>query len=397
MGQPASAQRVGAQLTSAPLRPAWVEVDLGQLRKNFRLIHADKPSDVAMLSVVKDNAYGHGALTVARCAIDVGAKALAVSNLDEALHLRHSGIVEPILIFGTRPFAELPCCLEYSLIPCVDDLETAERLNALAAGNRRRHPVHLEIDTGMSRYGIRWDTRQQWMAAFQRFEWLELAGVMSHFAMSDELDKHFALLQLDRFRQCLDRLNTMGIRAPVRHLCNSGGFLDLPEAHFDLVRLGILPLGVYPSKVCRRIPGVSPVMTVKSKIMRIQNIQKGDSVGYGMRYRAPSKRRIGVMPIGYGDGFPRVRNQGEVLIHGQRTPIVGANAMDATMVDLTGLPDAREGDDVVIQGRQKDEVISVDEMAALKGTVSYEVLCGWRLRLPRIEVDHSTQAVESSS
>jgi alanine racemase len=169
-------------------------------------------------------------------------------------------------------------------------------------------------------------------------------------------------------------------------MCNSGGLLDLPQAHFDMVRTGILPLGVYPSQVCRRISGIEPIMSVKAKIVAIQNIQAGDKVGYSMHYTAPEPRKVGVLALGYGDGFPRVRNQGDVLIHGQRAPIVGGNAMDAMMVDLSDIPQSQVGDDVVVMGSQGEETISVHELAKLKGSVSYDILTNWSWRLPRVYV-----------
>jgi alanine racemase len=171
------------------------------------------------------------------------------------------------------------------------------------------------------------------------------------------------------------------------HLCNSGGFLDLPQAYFDMVRIGILTLGVYPSSVCRRIPGIEAVMSVKARIAGIQNLQPGDTVGYGMRFVAQSPRRIAVLPIGYGDGFPRVRNQGCALLHGRRAPIVGGIAMDALTVDITDIPEARMWDEAVLMGQQGNEEISVHEVAKLKNSVSYDVLTSWRGRLPRIYVN----------
>jgi len=167
-------------------------------------------------------------------------------------------------------------------------------------------------------------------------------------------------------------------------MCNSGGFLDLPGAHFDMVRVGILALGVYPSSVCRRLDGLAPIMTVKARIAAIQKLQPGDSVGYGMRYTAGSPRRVAVLPLGYGDGFPRVRNQGGALIHGQRAAMVGGVAMDALMVDITDIPRARLWDEAVLMGWQGDEEISVHDLAKLKNSVSYDILPGWRARLPRI-------------
>jgi alanine racemase len=168
------------------------------------------------------------------------------------------------------------------------------------------------------------------------------------------------------------------------HACNTGGYLDIPKAHFDMVRMGILPLGVYPSKVCRRISGLQPVMSVKTRIAATKQIEAGDTVGYGMRYRAESPRTIAVLPIGYGDGFPRVRNTGQVLVHGKRAPIIGGNAMDAMMIDITDIPQTRLWDEVVIMGKQGEDEISVHDLAAWGGTVSYDIMTRWSVRMPRV-------------
>ncbi len=372
-----------------PHRPAWIEIDLARLRKNYQIINQDKPKGVKLLSVVKDEAYGHGALAVARTALANGASFLALGNLDEAMQLRERGVRARMLMFGERQESELPWCVEHDLTICINDRRMADLLAHAAAGAGKRVPVHLKINTGMNRYGVRWSEAAALAEAICATKSLELEGVMSHFSMSDELDKTFANLQIERFNQVLSALAAKGINVRHRHLCNSGGFLDLPQAHFDMVRIGMLQHGIYPSKVCRRIPGIESTMTVKARVAGIQNLAKGDVVGYGMRYEAPSARRIAVIPAGYGDGFPRVRNQGCVLLGGRRAPLVGGVAMDAFMVDVTELPDVRLWDEAVLMGRQGNDEISVHEVAQWKNSVSYDVLAGWRARLPRIYLNGS--------
>ena len=367
-----------------PRRPAWVEIDLAQLSRNWDLINQAKPPALRVLAVVKDEAYGHGALAAARVALAHGAVMLATATLDEALALRAGGIRAPLLLFGARPEAELPWCLEYDLACCVGDLVTARRLAELATARGKRAVVHLEFDTGMSRYGVRWTAAAPLLAQLASLPTLELAGVMTHFAMSDEADKTFAREQLARFNQALAAWPGAPASPPLRHLCNSGGFLDLPEAHGDMVRLGILPLGVYPSAVCRRLPGLAPAMSVHAAVAIVRELLPGDTVGYGMRYQATTRRRLAVLPLGYADGFPRVRNQGYVLIAGRRAPILGGVAMDAMMVDVTEAPEVRPGDEAVLLGRQADEEITAHDVARWKGTVSYEVMTAWRARLPRV-------------
>src|SRR5947207_5297503 len=370
--------------TTFPLRPAWTEIDLGRLRRNLQLIRRDLPAKVRLLAVVKDEAYGHGALDVARIAIEEGASCLGLSTLEEAMTLRDAGITAPLLLLGERQEAELPWCVAHDLTVCVNEPNTVRKLARVAAAAGKRMPVHVKVHTGMSRYGVRWDEALPLIELICSEKSLVLDGVMSHFSQSDETDKTFANLQISRFDEVMKALAEKGIRVKYQHLCNSGGFLDLPHAHRDMVRTGILMFGIFPSSVCRRIPGIEPVMSVKARIAAIQKLEPGEVVGYGMRYTAATTRRIAVLPIGYGDGFPRVRNQGGALIHGKRAPILGGIAMDALMVDITDIPEAHLWDEAVLMGRQGGEEISVHEVAKLKGSVSYDVLTSWRARLPRI-------------
>ena len=375
-------------LDSLP-RPAWVEIDLRRLRQNFELIRRDKPAGLQILSVIKDEAYGHGALAVAQAALACGASFLGLSTLEEGVTLRQRGVRARLLLLGDREERELPWCIAHDLTCCVSEPHSVAALGELAARAGKRVPVHLKINTGMNRYGVRWSEAAALAAQIAATKPLLLEGVLSHFAQSDEADKTFALEQLARFEQVLRELAALGLAVKFKHLCNSGGFLDLPEAHFDMVRLGILPLGVFPSTVCRRIPGIEPVMSVKARIVAIQALEPGDTVGYGMRYKATSPRRIAVLALGYGDGFPRVRNQGCVLVHGQRCPLVGGVAMDAITVDITDVPAAGMGDEAVVMGRQGEDEISVHEVARLKNSVSYDVLVGWRARLPKVYVNEA--------
>jgi alanine racemase len=370
-----------------PLRSAWVEINLAQLRRNFRLILADKPAALKLMSVVKDDGYGHGILQVAKMALEHGVSSVAVSTLHEAMILRDAGFAASIMMLGERHGSELPWCVQHNLATCINDITTAEALSKAAVRAHKRVPVHVKIDTGMARYGVRWDSAMPLLEFIANEKSLLLEGVMSHFSQSDEQDKGYAKLQHGRFLGVLEAMETARLPVHYRHLCNSGGYLDLPQAHHDMVRIGILPLGVFPSQVCRRIKGVRPVMTVKARVSGVRTLQPGECVGYGMHYRAKESRRMAVLPVGYGDGYPRLRNQGHALIAGRRAPVIGGNAMDATMVDITDIPEAGMWSEAVLLGRQGNEEITARELAQWKGTVTYEVLVGWRTRLPRVYLD----------
>jgi alanine racemase len=370
-----------------PLRPAWVEINLAQLRRNLEIIRADMPPNLKWCSVAKDQAYGHGAMEIAREAVHAGASYVAVVTLDEALEVCNAPINVPILIFGERPQTELECCIENGFTIFVNEAAQAKQVDEIARKKCKSASVHVEIDTGLSRYGIRWTKALPVIESILQLANSRLAGIMTHFAMSDELDKTFAYEQLRRFEEVLQQLRERRLSPtppPIFHACNTGGYLDIPKAHFDMVRMGILPLGVYPSKVCRRISGLLPVMSVKTRIATIKQIEAGDTVGYGMRYRAESPRTIAVLPMGYGDGFPRVRNTGCVLVHGKRAPIIGGNAMDAMMIDITEIPQTQLWDEVVVMGKQGDDEISVHDLAAWGGTVSYDIMTRWSVRMPRV-------------
>jgi alanine racemase len=370
-----------------PPRPAWTEIDLGKLRRNLQLIRGDLPKNVQLMAVVKDEAYGHGALDVARVAVEEGAWGFGLSTLEEAMTLRDAGITAPLLLLGERQEAELEWCVAHDLTVCVNEPHNVRALAKIAAKFGKQVPVHLKIHTGMSRYGVRWDEALPLIEKIVAEKSLSLEGVMTHFSQSDETEKTFANLQFARFQEILTALEQRKISVTLRHTCNSGGFLDLPHTHLDMVRVGILLYGVFPSLVCRKIPGIEPVMSVKAKIAAIQKLKPGEVVGYGMRYTATSERRIAILPIGYGDGFPRVRNEGCALIHGRRAPLLGGIAMDALMVDITDIPQAQMWDEAVIMGRQGGEEITVRDIAKLKNSVTYDVLTSWRLRLRRKSVN----------
>lgn len=365
-------------------RPAWVEIDLDALASNIRILRMDLPSHVRLMHVVKDEAYGAGAGRAALTALRNGVDAFATFTVGEATQLRAAGVRAPILLLGERTPDEFAALPEYQLTTCLGSLEIARALNDFAHRSGQRIAAHIKVNSGMNRFGFPWRTASEWAPELARLTGIEISGALTHFAQSDELDKTFARQQLANFHRAIECLRAAGISPPCLHTCNSGGCVDLPEAHHDMVRVGILALGVYPSSVCRRLPGLRPVMTVKARIASIQELLPGDTVGYGMRYRAETPRRIAVLPLGYGDGFPRVRNEGCALLHGRKAPLVGGVSMDAITVDITEIPQAHLGDEAVLMGAQAGGEITAHDVAALKRSVSYDVLTGWRSRLPRV-------------
>lgn len=376
--------------------PAWVEIDLNALQNNLALIRRRLRPGVSWIHVIKDNAYGHGAHAVGTAGVRAGARALAVATLREAAELRQMGFRPPILLLGERLPEELESCLALGIMPSIGEAHVLAALEKLAERlPGGPFPVHLKVDTGMNRHGVRWEEALSMARRLAAHPQLQLAGVYSHFAMSDEADQTFARLQIDRFNRFLAELDAAGIRPGLRHMSNSGGFLQLPEADYDAVRIGLLPLGVYPSAVCRRLPGLRQIMSVRSRLVAVRLLRAGETYGYGLRYRAATDRRIAIVPLGYGMGYPRLVNQGAVLVRSRRAPLIGSVAMDALAVDVSDIPGVSPGEEVTLLGRQGEEEINARELAAWAGTVCYDLLTCWSERLPRRYTETATEETES--
>jgi len=369
------------------LSRAWLEVDQKVLQDNFELIFKDKPDQLKVLAVVKDNGLGHGTLEVAVAAIEAGADYLGVACLSEAMAVRKELENIPLLIFGERSEDELPICIQHNFSIQIQSVQQAEMIDRLSRENNKQTTVHLKVDTGMGRYGIAAEEAVEAFCQISRMKGIRAEGIMTHFAQSDEADKTFARQQWQRFETVLLQLEDRKRLPPLVHACNSGGFLDLPFAHGNMVRIGILPTGVYPSKVCRRIDidgqTLQPVMAAKTRVAFIKILQSGGSTGYGMHFKAERETRIAVLSVGYGDGYPRLRNKGFVLIDGMAAPIIGGNGMDATMVDITDIPNVQKGDAVTLLGREGEMEITATMIADWAGTVTYDILSRWTARMER--------------
>lgn len=334
-----------------------------------------------MAAVVKANAYGHGALGIARAALEAGADRLAVICVDEGEQLRRGGIAAPILVMGHSPASEARRIVELGLTPTVNSLEMGRALAREADALGVRLPVHLKVDTGLNRYGLPPREVVPLADALRELPSLEVEGIFTHFASADEGDKRFTLEQYTTFRSVVEKLPWI----PMRHVSNTATLLDRPEMSLDLVRPGVGLYGLYPSQYVSRSLNLRPALSLKSRIARLTPVAEGDGVSYGRTWRANRPSNIGLVMCGYADGLPRLlSNRGSVLVRGRRAPIVGRVCMDMCMADVTDVPDAAEGDDVVIIGRQGDQEISAADVAELCGTISYEILCGISARVPRL-------------
>ena len=368
------------------LRRTWAEIDLDALAHNYRRARELTGPGVRYLGVVKADAYGHGAVQVAERLEELGADYLAVSSLDEARELRHGGINAPILILGHTPPEMVPELIRYHITQAVSAQAKAEAYSAAAVGCGGTLKVHIKVDTGMSRLGFlvrdgHFDGGVAAIAASCALPGLEAEGIFTHFAVSDEDDSDsegYTRDQFALFMRVLDALAEKGRTFAIRHCANSGALARYPEMYLDMVRPGIALYGVGAD--AERLD-LRPVMTLKSSVSTIKIFDPDTDISYGRTYRTAGKARIGVLPIGYADGlFRGLSNRLSVVTDQGPAPIRGRICMDMTMVDLTGLPDVKVGSEVEIFGRRQ----SVDRLAEILNTISYELLCAVSKRVPRV-------------
>lgn len=367
------------------MRPTRAEISLPSLRFNLEEIRKRLGAGVQVMAVVKANGYGHGALGIAKALETFGVRYFGVAFLEEGIELRQGGVQSPILVLGGVLGAQVGEFLDHNLEITVSSLAIAERINeeARAAGKKAR--VHLKIDTGMERIGVRSDHALPFVESAARLPHLDLVGIFSHFATSDERDKSFAQVQLDRFTSVLDGMQQKGIDIPLKHIANSGAILDLPASYFSLVRPGIMLYGSYPTQETSESIPLKPALSLKSKIVYLKDVPPNTSISYGRKYTTSASTKIATIPIGYADGYSRrLTNQVEVLIHGSRYPGVGTICMDQMMIDVGEGAGIRVGDEVTLLGRDGSEAISLWDLANKLGTNSYEVLTGIAARVPRI-------------
>ena len=358
----------------------WAEIDLDAVADNVRLLKS-QANGAALLAVVKANAYGHGAVAVARAALAAGADRLGVICVDEGEQLRRAGITAPILVMGHTPAEEARRLVDLSLTPSVVSREVALALARVASERGIEVAVHLKVDTGLNRYGLPPSEAADLGRWLRDLAGVQVEGLFTHFASADERDKSHTLEQHRLFLSVAEQLDWV----PIRHVSNTATLLDMPDMSLEMVRPGLGIYGCYPSAQVNRSLPLRPALSLKSRVARLTSLAPGESVSYGRTWRASRPSLIGLVLCGYADGLPRaLSNRGSVLVRGQRAPIVGRVCMDMCMVDLSDIPDVAVDDEVVIIGRQGEEEISADEVAELCGTISYEILCGISARVSRL-------------
>lgn len=349
----------------------WAEIDLDAIAHNVQAIKAFVGERSAIIASVKANAYGHGLRPVARTALEAGASWLAVHRIQAAIALREAGITAPILLLGYIPPSGIDLILEHRITPTLVEFETAQLISAQAT-----HPVavHVKIDTGMSRYGLEPERTVDFIRDLTQLPHIVIEGIFSHFASADEPNLAFAHSQWTHFQTILQAVENAGFSIPMPHICNSAGLVSMPEAHLAAVRPGLLIYGMAPSP--QSVPPFSlrRALTLKSLVTKVRSLEPGITISYGRTFMTEHPTRTALVPLGYGDGYPRlVSNRGHVLVRGQPAPIRGRICMDQLVIDVTDIPGVQVGDEVVAIGRQGDAEITAEEVGAWAETINYEI------------------------
>jgi len=363
-------------------RRTIAEISLSAISSNL-----DKVRSIAgrrkIMAIVKASAYGHGTIPVVERLIAGGVDMLGVANVEEGVELRDAGISHPIVVLSGIVPDEIPAVIEYNLTPVIYNLPLVRSLSRLSSEKGKTTNIHIKIDTGMSRLGIIDEEAVEIIKEIAELKGIRLEGIMTHFADAD-LDKEYTVFQLKRFNNLIEGLKRIGINFPLCHAANSAAILTLRASLLDMLRPGIMLYGYLPSEQIHSI-ALKPALTLKSHILFIKRIPAGTPVSYGRTFITKRASSIAIVPVGYADGYNRLlSNRGEVLIKGERAPVIGRVCMDMTMVDVTDISGVREGDEVVLIGRQGEGFIGADEIAKKIGTIPYEILCSISSRVPRV-------------
>lgn len=364
---------------------AWAEVDLGAIAFNVRQFRRHVDGRAEIIAVIKANAYGHGAAPVGRAALQAGATRLAVHRASEGVELRQAGLAAPILIMGYTPPAGADAIVHGRLTPSVTTPEFARELSARATAAGATVPVHIKVDTGMSRYGLLPGEVVDFARSLLDLPGIRLEGLFTHFATADAADPTHVRRQLAVFEDVVAAVRAAGVAIPLIHAANSAATMRLPETHFDAVRVGVAMYGLDPSDEWPPPFEIRPALTLKSRVSRVRDLPAGTGISYGRTYITPAPATVALVPVGYGDGYHRIlSNRGRVLIRGQVAPIRGRVCMDQFVVDVTHIPGVAQDDEVVLVGQQGAARIRAEEVARLAETINYEVTTSLLPRVARI-------------
>ncbi|MBQ9599611.1 MAG: alanine racemase [Clostridia bacterium] len=365
----------------------WAEVDLDAIAHNIREIRKITNPNAQIMAVVKADAYGHGFLEVTKTLLENGADRLAVAVLQEGKQLRSRGVTVPILILGASGEETVEDLINFDITPSVFTYDFAKALSYEAERKEKVTKIHIKIDTGMSRIGFLAGDDNEEIAneiiKISKLPYIEVEGIFSHFAASDEYDTSYTHMQFERFMDVCNKLKEKGLDIPIKHICNSAGIMMYPEMHLDMVRPGVILYGMYPSdEVDKSRLDLKPAMTLKSTVTHIKDVPAGRGVSYGREYITEGTTKIATVPIGYADGYLRkLAKEGKMIVNGTLVPIVGRICMDQCMIDVTNVNNIDRGDEVIIFGKTG---VTIDDLASWLETINYEVSCVIGKRIPRI-------------
>ncbi len=366
-------------------RPTIAEIDLQAFRYNLKQVKRLIGPDRRVFAVVKADAYGHGAVEISRVLEGEGVRFLGVATVEEGIELREAGLKTSITVLGGTFPEQHNLLFKWSLTPTLYDPDWAEDLSQMAEVRREEIAVQIKIDTGMGRLGLRPEEALEAIPKMAGLPGIKIEGIFSHFADADLKDKEFTEGQLKKFLALSEQLENNGMRFPFVHLSNSAAVMDFPPALFNMVRPGIMLYGYRPSESFSEKIDLRPVLSWRTRIIHLKEVPPGTPLSYGRTFVTERESRIATLPVGYADGYSRrLSNRGEVLVHGRRAPVAGRVTMDMVLIDVTDIPDARPGDSVTLIGKDGGDRITAWDLARWSDTISYEVLCGIRRRVPRI-------------
>jgi len=365
----------------------WAEIDIDALKSNMNQIKARVGENVRVAAVVKANAYGHGSLEIMEPLMEAGAEMIVVSSVNEAVEMRKRFTRAQTLVLGLTPEDNVEDVIKYGIIQTITSENQAVILSETAERLGMGVSCHIKIDTGMNRIGFKvTEDSADCIKRISELPGIHINGMFSHFATADEADKTFMKLQFERFCRMSDMLEERGVKPPIKHIANSAAILDFPESHMDMVRSGIITYGIYPSdEVNHDCIELKPAMSLKTRVSHIKRMSEDEGISYGLTETVGKGSIIATVPVGYADGYMRAfSGKADVLINGKRARIKGRVCMDQMMVDVTDIPGIGVGDIVTLIGNDGDETITVDELAGIAGTISYELLCMIGRRIPRV-------------
>jgi len=368
-------------------RPLWAEIDLDSFDHNVKAIKGLIKNGAEYIGVVKADGYGHGAVELTGVLLENGVKWFAVAVLDEAIELRNAGIDNPILILGYTPYNMAEALVSNNISQACFSYELAKAMSDAAVKLGKTAKVHIALDTGMGRVGfLPTEESADIVKNISKLPSLKIEGLFTHFAVADETDKGYTYGQYEKYNSFVKMLDIRGVHVEIKHVGNSATVMDLPELHMDGVRPGIIQYGLYPSdEVIKSRIDLKPLMSVKANIVHVKEVEPGTSISYGRKFITGKKSRIATLPIGYADGYTRLLfGKAKVIVNGKFAPVVGRICMDQCMIDVTDIEDVKVGDEVILMGQGGNLSITADDIAAMLGTINYEVVCMFSKRIPRV-------------